>query len=293
MGPDLNALLVFAAVAEQGSFTAAADRLGVAKARVSLVVSRLERELGRTLFARTTRKVALTEAGEALYAGCVPPLREAQEAVASLGSGEGLGGTLRVAAPIEYAARTLAPVVAAFAAAHPAIDVDLRTNERVVDMLKEGIDVAVRLGWLRDSSLRAVRLGDFEQHVVAAPDYLERMPPIREPGDLAAHEWVGLMLLPSPWTWKFSSSRGRVRTVRVAGRLRTDSAAALRGLVQAGCGVSVMDEFTAADALRDGRLVRVLPQWSLPRGGVHAVFPPGRHLPGKTRAFVELLRASL
>lgn len=293
MDADLNALLVFAAVAEQGSFTAAADRLGVAKARVSLVVSRLERELGLTLFARTTRKVALTEAGEALYRGCVPPLREAQEAVARIGSGEGLNGTLRVAAPIEYAARTLAPVLAGFVAAHPAVEIDLRTNERVVDMLKEGIDVAVRLGWLRDSSLRAVRLGDFEQHVVAAPAYLQRMPPIREPRDLAAHEWIGLVLLPSPWTWKFTSARGQVRTVRVAGRLRTDSAAALRGLVQAGAGVSVMDEFTAAAALREGSLVRVLPNWSLPRGGVHAVFPPGRHLPAKTRALVEHLRASL
>jgi DNA-binding transcriptional LysR family regulator len=98
---------------------------------------------------------------------------------------------------------------------------------------------------------------------------------------------VALALLPSPLTWKFTSARGQTRTVRVGGRLRTDSVGALRGLLQNGWGISVMDQFTCADALQAGRLVRVLPQWKLPRGGVHAVYPPGRHMPAKTRAFIE------
>lgn len=287
--PDLNALLLFAAVAEQGSFTAAAAQLGVAKAKVSLVVGRLEQQLGQTLFARTTRRVTLTEAGQELYRQCVPPIRAVQDAMAQFGGGE-LTGVLRIAAPIEYAGQTLAPALAAFAARHPRLDIDLRTSERVVDMLKEGIDVALRMGWLRDSSLRAVRLGEFEQVVVASPDYLDRAPAIRHPRDLAQHEWIMLTLLATPLTWRFTSARGQVRTVRVGGRIRTDSGAALRGLLQAGWGVSALDEFTASAPLRSGSLVQVLTAWSLPKGGVHAVYPPGRHVPAKVRAFVDFYR---
>ncbi len=287
---DLNALLVFAAVAEQRSFTAAADQLGVAKARVSLVIGRLEAQLGHTLFARTTRRVVLTEAGEALYEQGVPPARAAEDALARFGGDGELQGTLRIAAPVEYAGQTLAPSLPAFAARHPGLEIDLRASERVVDMVKEGIDVSLRLGWLRDSTLKAVRLGDFAQHVVASPTYLARSTRIAQPADLARHEWVALLLLPSPLTWKFQSPRGQVRTVRVAGRLRTDSIASLRGMLTAGWGISVMDEFSAAPAVAKGELVRVLPQWSLPRGGVHAVFAPGRHVPPKVRAFVDFYR---
>jgi DNA-binding transcriptional LysR family regulator len=285
--PDLNALPLFAAVAEAGSFTAAAARLDVAKAKVSLAVSRLEVQLGVQLFSRTTRRVALTEAGQALYAQCVPALRAVKDSLAQL-AGEGeLVGTLRVSAAVEYAAQTLAPALAAFAAAHPRLEIDLRTSDRVVDVLKDGIDVAIRMGWLRDSSLRATRLGSFEQHVVASPAYLARSPRIKHPSDLVQQEWIALTLLPTPWTWKFTSAAGQVRTVRVAGRMRTDSGGALRALLMQGCGVSVMDQFTTEASVRSGALVRVLPDWSLPRGGVHAVVPPGPHIPAKVRAFVD------
>ena len=292
-GSDLNALPVFAAVAEAGGFTAAAQRLGVAKARVSLDVARLEAQLGVTLFTRTTRRVALTDAGQRLYAQCVPSLRGLQEALAQAGGGEALRGTLRISAAVDYAAHTVAPAVAAFAAQHPGLEIDLRTSDRVVDMLKEGIDVALRMGWLRDSTLRAARLGEFEQHVVASPAYLEGMPPIVEPADLAAHEWVALSLLPSPLTWTFSSPTGRRRVVRVNARLRTDSVGALRGLLLSGCGVSVLDQFSTGGVLRSGHLVRVLPGWTLPRGGVYAVYPPGRYVPAKVRAFIDFYSAWL
>lgn len=288
--PDLNALAVFAAVAEQGGFTAAADQLDVAKAKVSLVVARLEAQLGQTLFARTTRRVTLTEAGQALYRQCVPAVRALQEALAELGGDTQLSGTLRIASPIEYAAQTLAQALPTFAARNPGLSIDLRTNERVVDMVKEGIDVALRLGWLRDSSLRAVRLGEFEQWVVASPAYLRQAPPLRHPADLARHEWVGLALMATPFQWKFTSARGQTRSVRVQGRMRADSVAALRGLLVAGWGMSVMDESSAGQAVRSGALVRVLPQWSLPKGGLYAVVPPGRHTPAKVRAFITFYR---
>jgi DNA-binding transcriptional LysR family regulator len=287
---DLNALLVFAAVAEQGSFTAAAEQLGATKAKVSLVVRRLESQLGHNLFARTTRRVALTSAGRALYEECVPQLRSVQETLGQFGDAQALSGPLRISAPLEYAGQTAARAVAAFAAAHPALDIDLRTSDRVVDLLQEGIDVALRLGWLRDSTLRAVRLGEFEQYAVATPEYLAAAPRISKPEDLAQHPWVALTLLPSPLTWKFTSARGRARIVRMNAHLRTDSVAALRSLLLAGAGVSVLDEFSAAEGLRTGTLVRLLPQWQLRRGGIHAVFPPGRYVPAKARAFAQFYK---
>jgi DNA-binding transcriptional LysR family regulator len=287
---DLNALLVFAAVAEHASFSAAAEQLGLARAKVSVVIARLEAQLGQTLFARTTRRVALTAAGQSLYERGVPPLRAVQEALSQFGGEAALGGTLRIAAPLEYAAQTASRAVAAFAAASPGLEVDLRASDQHVDLLKEGVDVALRLGWLRDSSLRAMRLGDFDQHVVAAPAYLKRAPRLAQPADLARHEWVALTLMKTPLTWKFTSARGQARTVRVSGRVRTNAVGALRGLLEAGAGLSVMDEFSAARAIAQGTLVRVLPQWALPRGGIHAVFPPGRFVPAKARAFAAFYK---
>lgn len=292
--PDLNALLVFAAVAETGGFTAAADQLGVAKAKVSIDIGRLETQLGVSLFSRTTRRVALTDAGQTLYAECVPLLRGVQEALGQVGGvGAELTGTLRITAAVDHAVQSLSRAVAAFGQLHPQLQIDLRTSDRVADLVKEGIDLAIRIGWLRDSSLRATQLGEFSQCVVASPDYLARAGTPKRPEDLAQHAWVGLSLLPTPFTWKFTSARGGTRTVRMSGRLRTDSSATLRGLLLSGAGVSAMDQFSVAEGLRLGHLVRLLPQWSLPSGGVYAVYPPGRHVPAKVRAFIDFYREFL
>lgn len=295
--PDLNRLHVFAAVAACGGFTAAADHLGLSKARVSLDISRLEAHLGVTLFARTTRRVVLTEAGHALHQRCAPLLRELDEGLAVVQrAGDGgtpapLQGSFRVACTVDHAAQSLAALVARFAALHPGLQVELRTSDAVVDLVAQGIDVAVRMGWLRDSSLRATRLGEFEQMVVAAPAYLARAGLPRGPADLARHEWLALTLLPTPLTWRFTGPRGAVRSVRMSGRLRCDSSAALRALLLAGAGVSVLGEPACRDALASGQLVRLLPQWQLPRGGIHAVYAPGRHVPAKVRAFIDFYAA--
>lgn len=292
---DLNALRSVAAVAEAGGFTAAAERLNLPKARVSLDVARLEAQLGVGLFTRTTRRTTLTEAGEALLRDGLEPLRRLEAALGALGSARGaeLGGTLRIAATVDYAAGALARPLVAFAAAHPALQLELRVSDRVVDLQAEGIDLAIRVGWLRDSSLRATRLGDFEQHLVASPAYLKRAGLPRRPEDLAAHDWIALSLLRSPLTWAFVSRRGERRTVRMRARLRTDAGATLRALVEAGAGLSVLDQFNAEAGVRAGSLVRLLPDWSLPSGGVHAVWPPGRHVPAKVRAFIDFYAAEL
>lgn len=285
---DLNALVVFDAVAETGGFTAAANRLGIATARVSVDIVRLEAALGVTLFSRTTRRVALTDAGQALYEECRPLLQGLDGALAQAGADRGeLAGSLRISTTVDHASLTLAPALAEFARRHPRLTIDLRTSDRVVDMIEQGLDLAIRLGWLKDSSLRAIKLGEFQQMVVASPAYLRRAGRPAGPHALAQIEWIALGLLPTPLTWRFSGPDGQVETVQVKAHMRVDSPSALRALLQAGAGVSVLDQYNAGVGIADGSLVRVLPEWSLPPAGIYAVLPPGRQLPAKLRAFID------
>lgn len=285
---DLNALRSFAAVAEAGGFTAAAERLGVPKARVSLDVARLEAQLGAALFLRTTRRTTLTDAGEALLRDGLEPLRRLEAAAAAVGQPRAaIAGSLRIASTADQAAQSLGAAIAAFAVAHPALEIELRSSDRVVDLVREGIDIAIRAGWLRDSSLRATRLADFEQHVVAAPSYLRRRGVPRVPQDLAGHDWLALTLLASPLTWTFTAADGEQRSVRMRSRLRADSTGALRALVEAGAGITVLDQANAEAAVRTGKVVRVLADWALPVGGLHAVYPAARQAPAKVRAFID------
>lgn len=292
---DLNLLRSFATVAESASFTGAAERLGMAKARVSLQVGRLEAALGERLFHRTTRRVGLTDAGQRLFDECAPLLLGLETALRSAsGHAAELTGRLRVGATVEHASQTLAAEVAAFARRHPRLQVELMSSDRRADLVREGIDVTVRMGWLRDSSQRAVRLSDFDQGVVASPDYLRRHGAPTAPDDLARHEWLALTLLPAPLTWTFTPTRGDPVAVRMLrSRLRTDSSATLRAWLVQGEGISVLNLMQVARELREGSLVRLLPQWSLPRGGVHAVYAPGRQRAPAAVAFVEWLRERL
>lgn len=291
---DLNSLVIFDTVVEAGGFTAAAERLGVAKAKVSVQVARLEKQLGASLFTRTTRRVALTDAGRALHAECGPLLRGLQEAVNAVGGDDAaLSGTLRISTSVDHAAQWLAPAAAQFAQQHPTLNIDLRSADRIADLVAEGIDLAIRLGWLRDSSLRAVKLGEFDQYVVASPDYLRRAGKPKRPEQLAEMEWLALTLLPAPFTWRFTGKSGEVSTVQVKARIRMDSPTTLRAMLRQGGGISILDQYSAREDLAAGRLVRVLADWQLPRGGIHAVYPPGRHVPPKVRTFIDFYRAWL
>jgi len=291
---DLNGLAIFVEVMEAGGITAAAERLGVAKNKVSIELRRLEAALGLTLFVRTTRRVAATEAGRRLYECCKPALAELEKAVGELGSERAdLSGTLKIGASVDHAEQVLAPLVTTFAALHPALNITLCASDRVADMVAEGIDVSFRVGWLRDSSMRAVKLGEFEQCVVASPAYLKAHGMPRHPRELAQRAWVALSLLPAPRTWRFSGPNGEQEVLRLGGHLQTDSPAVLRALLCSGAGLSVMAVHVLGDALGSGRLQRVLPEWSLPRGGIYAVYPPGRHPPANARAFVEHCRGRL
>lgn len=291
---DLNSLTIFDCVVEARSFTGAADRLGVAKAKISVQIARLERQLGLSLFTRTTRQVSLTDAGRALHGQCQPLLRGLADALAEAGNEQGeLSGMLRISTTALQATHSIGPALVQFAALHPRLQFDLRTGDRVADMVAEGIDLSFRMGWLRDSTQRAIKLGEFSQHLVASPAYLKRRGKPKRPHDLAQHDWVALSLLPTPLTWKFSRAGDEDAQVHMTSRMQVDSPAALLSLIEHGAGIAAMEELSLQTSLDAGTLVRVLPAWSLQKGGMYAVLPPGRHTPAKVRAFIDFYRAYL
>lgn len=291
---DLNTLSIFDAVAETGGFTAAANKLDIAKAKVSLQIARLEQQLGTSLFTRTTRQVSLTDVGRQLHEQCQPYLAGLREALHQLGNPETeLHGVLRVSASVNHASQSVAPALAQFALLHPGLRIDLRTNDRITDLIADGIDLSFRMGWLRDSSQRAIKLGEFEQWLLASPAYLKKRGRPQHPSELREHEWIALSLLPAPLTWKLTGPDQQVCQVHMKSRIQVDAPSSLLALLQQGLGISVMEQMSALPAIKAGKLERLLPEWSLAQGGIYAVLPPGRHKPAKVRAFIDFYRKYL
>jgi DNA-binding transcriptional LysR family regulator len=291
---NLNRLAAFAAVVESGSFTAAAEKLGLTKAMVSQHVSRLEKELGIGLLTRTTRKVTPTETGAAFYADCAQVLQELEAAIARVGGGSEVpSGTLRLTTPEDYGSAVVVPALAGFMHRFPAVRIEFIATDQVVDLVAGRFDLAIRTGWLRDSSLRAAKLGGFDQVVAAAPAYLKKIGTPKRPEDLTKHRWITLTLLRSALTWTFSAKDGRTQTVRISSTVSTNSTASLRAFMREGVGVSILPQYMLDADLRAGRLVRLLPGWSLPQGGVHAVYPNARYTSAKVRAFLDFFREYL
>ncbi|PRC95218.1 LysR family transcriptional regulator [Solimicrobium silvestre] len=288
---DLNDLVIFDAVVESGGFTAAAERLGVAGAKVSLEIGRLEASLGTRLFTRTTRKVILTDAGLSLHQECQPLLRGLQEALNQYGSVKTeLIGTLRISTTVDHATQSLGAALAQFSALHPKLQIDLRTGDRVLDLVGEGVDLAIRIGWLRDSSMHALKLGEFEQYMVASPEYLRRNKVPKHPEQLAELDWVALTLMKTPLTWQFTSKAGEEVQIHVKSHFKVDSPNALRTVLRNHAGISVLDQRSVQQDIEEGHLKRLLPDWTLPKGGIYAVYPAGRHVPQKVRAFIDFYR---
>jgi len=290
----LSRLVYFVAVAETQAFTRAAERLGITKAVVSQQVARLEAELGTSLFVRTTRRVELTETGRILYERAVGALQEAQDAVAETAqSNSRPQGTLRIVAPNAYGIVMIVPAVAKFLSHYPDCRADLRFNDRIVDILAGEIDVAIRVGWLLDSSLRSRRLGGFQQLLVASPQFARRLEGIESPAGLAALPFVGNTALPEPETWSFADGEGARMTFNGTATLAVDSTGAVHAALLAGTGFSILPEFMVAEDIVAGRLVHALPQWRLPEGGIYAVFPSARFRAPRVAAFIELLASMI
>lgn len=290
---DLNSLQLVQALAQSGSFTAAAERLGCTKTKMSLQIKALEQQLGVALFRRTTRQVSLTAAGEQLVAQCLPLFDQLQRELQQLQHRDTeLAGRLVLTAPEDYANKILLPVLLEFARLHPALQIELRSSDQIRDLVKEGIDVAFRGGWLRDSSLKAQKLGDFAQWLVATPEYLARHPQISDPASLSGHALIAFNQLHRPLHWRFCRS-GEDRDHQFNSTFSVSSTASLQALLLQHAGLGILTDYTAQPLLASGRLVRVLPDWQLPSGGIYAVYPPGSHRPLRVRRFVELLQKHL
>ncbi len=282
---DLNLLSQFVRVAESSSFSTAATKLGVRRSSVSRAIASLERSLGVQLFNRTTRTVALTTAGTALYAKIAPQLAAVRESVTSLPErDEGPSGELRVTAPNDFGAVILAPLLSGFMLRYPAVTLDVRLTNRRVDLVAEGFDAALRVtaGRLSDSSLLARRLSSLEMHVYAAPTYLARAGTPRSAREAADHAWVSMpaLKLPRP-----------LPTPTVKPRLLSDDVFFVAQAVSAGAGLSLLPTFLVREELATGRLVRVLPRISVRTGALHFVHPPTQHVPRKVTAFQDYLVA--
>jgi DNA-binding transcriptional LysR family regulator len=291
--PELGRLHIFVAVAEAGGFTAAAGRLGATKALVSQQIARLEEELSITLFQRTTRKVTLTEEGTRLYQECAPLLARLQEAIGRVGvEKDSLSGLLRVTVGADHLTAGFAEPLVEFARLHPRLTLDVLATDAIVDLVGEGVDLAIRRGWLKDSSLKAISLGEFEQWLVAAPEYLNRSGRPQRPEQLAQHPCIQFTALKGELhSWAFVGPSGAKVSVRPGGGLRCSSPVGVLSLARAGGGIASVASGSALADIARGSLVRVLPDWRLRKAGVFAVYPAGRYVAPKTRALVEFLRA--
>lgn len=287
---NLRRLAYFAAVVETGSFTAAAERLGVTKTVVSQQVARLEREFRTTLLIRTTRRVGTTEAGQAFYQRCVLILREAEDAFNELaGTSEEPVGTLRLTTSFDYGIDIVVPTIATFIQRYPQCKVDAVLSDQVLDVRSGDIELAIRVGWLADPGVQARKIGAFRQLLVAPASMRRQVARLSDPEEIAGLPFIANTALREHLLWNFSRGKTERRAVSVQASIFLDATLAVRAAVCAGAGLSVLPDFAIADELASGKLVHVLPRWSLPSGDIHAVFPAARFRSAKVRAFVELL----
>lgn len=286
----LLAMEVFARVAQAGSFTRAAAALGLSRSAASDQVAELERHLGVRLLNRTTRRVGLTPEGEAFLERALQVLALVEEAEAEASAGAASPrGLLRVNAPVSFGQRHLAPALGAFLERHPAIDVELTLTDRSVDLIEEGYDLALRIGPLPDSSLRARRIAPIRTLLCAAPSYLAKAGTPQRPEDLARHHCLRFLPPENRGAWFAAVPGGGHVLVPSSSRFATNNVELLLAATLAGHGIAHLPSFVAGDALREGRLVMVLPDHPMVRLDLHALYPPGRLMAPKTRALIDFL----
>jgi DNA-binding transcriptional LysR family regulator len=287
---NLRRLAYFVSVVETGSFTAAAERLGITKAVVSQQVARLENEFRTSLLVRTTRRVQATETGQTFYLRCALILREAEDAFDELAEASTEpSGMLRLTAPLDYGVGVVVPAIAAFTQSYPGCKVDAILSDQTLDIMSGNIELAIRVGWLAETGLQARKIGTFRQLLVASPTMGPQVARLKRPGDIASLSFVANTALRDHLRWNFSRNEIDRQVVNVQASIFLDATLAVREAVCNGAGLSVLPDYAVADDLVAGRLIQVLPQWHLPSGGIHAVFPAARFRPAKVRAFVDLL----
>lgn len=286
----LTDIAVFVQVVDAGSFTAAAERLELSKSVVSKYVTRLEDRLGARLLNRTTRRLSLTEVGRVFYGRAQQGLREIEEAEAEVSRLQGAPrGCLRITSPVSFGIRHIAPALPEFLAGYPDLSVDMSLDDRRVDLVEEGFDMAIRIGELPDSSLVARRLGPCRHVVCGAPGYFKRHGVPRSPDDLREHNAITFSYQESPREWHFVSPKGAVIRVPISGSIQMNNSLGLREALLNEAGVTLTPTFVVGDDIKAGRLQAVLSDYKVLEVSIYAVYPQRRHLSPKVRAFVDFM----
>ncbi|MBE9603948.1 LysR family transcriptional regulator [Acetobacteraceae bacterium H6797] len=286
----LSGLAAFIRTVELGSQAAAAKALGLSRVAIGRQIQGLEQQLGVRLLQRTTRSQTLTEAGTAFFERARPALDQLQEAAEQAAEFRtSLRGSLRINAPISFAAHSLAPVLAGFSARYPELEIELTLNDRAVDLIGEGYDLALRVGEVKDINLASRKLAQFPVIPCAAPSYLARHGTPLEPADLLAHNCLRYLLSSQSQGWLLVAADGTRHTIPVRGNMAANNGDTLMAAALAGQGIILQPSFIVGEALRDGRLVQLFPGWQNRHLVLHAVFPATRMMPIKLRRLVDFL----
>jgi DNA-binding transcriptional LysR family regulator len=287
----LDGIRLFIRVVETGSFSKASAGLGITQPTATKHVAALEARLKARLFHRSTRGVTPTEVGALYYEKCKLILREMDEAdnVATLMQSR-LQGTLRINASVAFGRRVVTPLVLRFMQQHPGLQVDLGFEDRYVNLVEQGVDLAIRMGRLADSTLGARFLGLNPWVLVASKAYLAEHGTPRKPADLATHAALVYSTVQGDERWHFTGADGSTQPVAVKGPLRSNNLSALLAAARAGMGLAVLPWYVAHDSVKNGTLQPLLERWTLPAQEIHAVFPSPRHVPEKGNAFVNWLQ---
>src|SRR5881227_57434 len=288
--PDFEALAIFAKVVELRSFAAAAAELSLSKATISKAVTRLEGRLGARLFNRTSRRLALTDAGQKLSARAARLLADG-EAVESEALAQSVAprGLVRLAVPMTFGVKAVAPILPEFLAKYPDVVIDLHLSDAMVDLIGDGFDAGLRIASLPDSSLIARRLCAMPRYTVASPAYLKRYGRPTHPMHLAEHKCLGYAYLSTPGIWHYTNSAGEQASVRPAGPLRVNNGEALMPALLAGLGIADLPDFIVGDAVASGEVEVILKDWKQTEGAVHLVTPPGGPRPARVEVLAEFL----
>ena len=290
----LEAMSVFAAIVDGGSLSAAGRHLGVPLATVSRKLADLEAHLHTRLLTRSTRKLVLTEAGRGYLVACRQILEQVEEAErTAAGAYANVKGQLVIAAPIVFGRLHVVPVAAAFLEQHPEVDIQLRLGDRNANLIEEHVDVALRIGTLPDSNLVATQVGAIRRVVCASPEYLQRFGVPQSPDDLATHRCINFDSIDAAAAWTFIGSAGEKRSVAIRSRLTVTTADAAIAAATLGLGLTRVLSYQVADALHDGRLVRVLADDEPPEVPASLIYAGQGRLPMKTRAFIDWAVARL
>lgn len=287
---SLDGLKTVIAVVETGSFTTASERLMISKALVSKYVGEVEEKLGVRLFNRTTRRLALTDAGKTYYERALPLVEEYEELLDSVtGEQSTPKGKLKISVPVTFGEMQLSPIISKFLKSYPDIQINIQLTDRRIDMLEEGVDVVIRIGGVDDSNMVARQINTYPLVLCASPDYLKEHGYPKKPKDITNHPCIIDSNFRIGKQWPIVSPDGTVETIEVKSKIAVNSPRAVMEIAKSGAGIALIPRFIIEDTIANGLLVEILPGYTTLEFGLFAIFPHRRYLSKKIRCFIDFL----